>query len=673
MSHKKKKITFTYDQRLIYSTLGKEMIESQSIAFAEQIKNAADAGASIVKVDFSKIEQNEIVISDNGVGMDINEIQEGWFRIGTSIKSEETNLLGGKGIGRFSLFKIGNKIKITTVSKSGTCKFVIIKKDVKEKEDQYILFEEQGLQKPTGTTIVISDLNTNIDLKEIELELANLKHENNKLRIQYIYPKTFTEEKFLLPAKVKPLAPFTAEILIKDGSIDYQFTAQVNDAQLYGNTKFTQSISKELDSLMEENNCFRSLGPITFELWNFFFDKKVQLPDNVEGKSIEKYFLLCNQGINIYRNGFKIYGHGKEDWLKLAELRLKRAADNIDNKQSYGVIILSDKSTDILREKSNREGFLREGSKGFRALILCLVKQFGKDREAAVKIIKKKTSKDTSKLLKNSKTSAQNNYEATSKATEEMLKDVTVFHGNDIDLVEKLGNKKIEIDEVSTKKENLNLFIKDKTTIDGKTPVGEYVVYLKINDSIRQTVRLFIKQHSINTNNSQYNVLISSLTNIRKQFLNKLSEANENKIYSETYSKQIEVLDAILKDLNRQDIDIATVALCQIFIEISFRAFFREYNGQKWKDLFPVIKNDKSIEYDNDKFNASNMSEVYNHLSTKEMKKTIGSEFNNFYQPYNINKHHESRFSPQKGVQDFEHFCPLLYKLYELILKKYAE
>ena len=45
-----KKAKFKVDSRLITQILGSEIIESHSIAFAEQIKNSKDANAAEVKI-----------------------------------------------------------------------------------------------------------------------------------------------------------------------------------------------------------------------------------------------------------------------------------------------------------------------------------------------------------------------------------------------------------------------------------------------------------------------------------------------------------------------------------------------------------------------------------------------------------------------------------------------
>ena len=81
-----KKAKFKVDSRLITQILGSEIIESHSIAFAEQIKNSKDANAAEVKIDFSNMKNDEIIIEDNGCGMSEKEVEKDWILLGNSDK-----------------------------------------------------------------------------------------------------------------------------------------------------------------------------------------------------------------------------------------------------------------------------------------------------------------------------------------------------------------------------------------------------------------------------------------------------------------------------------------------------------------------------------------------------------------------------------------------------------
>ena len=82
-------------------------------------KNSYDADAANVYVKFHKISKpgGTIIIQDNGTGMDDNDIELKWARAAGENKLREPytpkyhrRRLGAKGIGRFSLAKLGDTV-----------------------------------------------------------------------------------------------------------------------------------------------------------------------------------------------------------------------------------------------------------------------------------------------------------------------------------------------------------------------------------------------------------------------------------------------------------------------------------------------------------------------------------------------------------------------------------
>jgi len=107
--------------------VGRGLIISDNIAIIELIKNSKDAGASQVRIDFRKssdTEATELVISDNGHGMTLDDIQHKWLNIAYSEKRNTSPSVGAyagsKGIGRFSCDRLGTKLEILTRKKPKT-------------------------------------------------------------------------------------------------------------------------------------------------------------------------------------------------------------------------------------------------------------------------------------------------------------------------------------------------------------------------------------------------------------------------------------------------------------------------------------------------------------------------------------------------------------------------
>ena len=87
--------------------LGEEFISNPEHGLIELIKNSYDADAINCTIELNGVNNpgGAIKISDDGTGMDLNAIDNGWFLIGSSQKSiqKETPLgrqpAGNKGLG----------------------------------------------------------------------------------------------------------------------------------------------------------------------------------------------------------------------------------------------------------------------------------------------------------------------------------------------------------------------------------------------------------------------------------------------------------------------------------------------------------------------------------------------------------------------------------------------
>lgn len=404
MEEKIIKSSFHMASNFISDIIGNQMVETHSIALAEQIKNGKDAGATIVSIDFSNIESDKIIIEDNGQGMAPKNIIENWFSLGGSTKASDENMAGGKGIGRLSLFRLGDEIHFITSDGTTESQFVLAKGGD---------FEEIPVtltpSTKTGTKIEIAKLDGELDLNDIEIDLKNLKSEDNDLVLKIEYPQNFKKTKFLKPSDVEKYIPMMSVVKIDfsklksdeiiDEAIEYSFSAQVVAGDvLYENKEILPKLKKNLKKKLKDfpENTFKhiaKLGVVNFELNNFFLDNGANpTTRTIDELNVKDGFLKVYEGINIYRNGFKIFGHGHDDWLKLAENRVSRSGKNIDNKMTYGTIYLPNSSEDILVEKTNREGFQKGNNKKiFDAIILAIVKQFGEDRSLSTPKIRNYT------------------------------------------------------------------------------------------------------------------------------------------------------------------------------------------------------------------------------------------------------------------------------------------
>jgi len=373
--------------------LGEDLIKSESIALLELVKNSYDACAKNCWVEFvfsgNKLE--EIIIEDDGFGMDFNIIKNIWLVVGTDnkFKSIETNEcgrvpLGEKGIGRLGVHKLGRKIILISRGESKREVEVFIDwtklEDAKTIEDFKIIIKENIKPKKfkfsTGTFIKITDLKSQWNrrqLREVYRALTSLNSPfegvNDKFKVTI---KSNSDIFAGLPKfeDIKNAALYFAKCRIENDRItyfQYEFKPWNSLDKIEGRTKnindydnFEMKLVKKSGRNITEFDLSKyRIGPIDFEIAIFDFDTSIFGYVDAEKKSVKDY-LKENGGIRVYRDGIRVYNYGEKenDWLGIDLKRVHHVGGNISNHIVIGAVKLDRlKSTD-LKEKTNREGFV---------------------------------------------------------------------------------------------------------------------------------------------------------------------------------------------------------------------------------------------------------------------------------------------------------------------------
>ncbi len=119
-------LKLNYSGRII-DHLGLQMYQSPVAAIAELVANAWDADADKVEITLPDLltESAEIVIKDNGHGMDFNQCRDRFLNVGYARRGNKNversprkgrRILGRKGIGKFAGFGIAQVIRVETIS-----------------------------------------------------------------------------------------------------------------------------------------------------------------------------------------------------------------------------------------------------------------------------------------------------------------------------------------------------------------------------------------------------------------------------------------------------------------------------------------------------------------------------------------------------------------------------
>jgi signal transduction histidine kinase len=391
--------------------LGDKLIKNENVALLELIKNSYDADAKKVTVKLDMItdkKHGRIDITDDGEGMNIDIIENVWLEPGSDYKAQllakkqrspkyKRLPIGEKGIGRFGVHKLGNKIELIS-RKEGEDEVVVRIDWNKFGEEKYLKdakFEvfirtpEYFLRNRKGTRIIISDLRNDWD----------------KRMVRDLYKAVFT-----LNSPFKKSGNFDVEVKIDDQSLieglptfedirkfalwhfkcklsgttikdfEYEFTpwesllevesrkVTQKDDYIQDNETFVkkdpENSKKEIVINLAKNygssNAPAIIGEIGFEGYIFDRDKQTLELGNQAGITLLKQYLDEQGGIRVYRDNVRIneYGEKGNDWLNLDMRRVNVPAKRISNNLVLAVIDLKIEESNALIEKTNREGFI---------------------------------------------------------------------------------------------------------------------------------------------------------------------------------------------------------------------------------------------------------------------------------------------------------------------------
>ena len=440
--------------------LGRESISNSIVAILELVKNAYDADAETVRIRFGNLGRANpvLVIEDNGNGMTEQQLRDGWLVIGTSNKllsgqspRKRRVLTGEKGLGRLGLDRLCERTVVQSFSEEESSGL--------ELEINWRKYEEMGApleeirhdlyripkfmadpitdvsgEFSKGTRLILYDLK-DVWSKEF---LRDLKQELTLLISPFAGVKDFGIE---LDSGMK-----WDEIDGKVGSAEmldaaeWKLIAEIDEG---GNVSYTMSSDRHQKNFKHgpfpwSENFRRTneqplCGPLKFEMY-FFPRKPVSLGEvNFSQKQIRD-FLDSNQGIRIYRDGFRVkpYGEptGEGDWLKLSYRRQQHPSGvvqgywRVGSNQVVGAVFLKRAKNPALIDQTNREGIV-EGPAFYHLKMLSedAIMFFESNRQAFEQAQYKPTEyeKAQGKVTKSTKASlksVKNLRSATSKVTE---------------------------------------------------------------------------------------------------------------------------------------------------------------------------------------------------------------------------------------------------------------
>lgn len=178
-------LIMTFDPHTI-EHLGVKMYSNIPNAIAELIANAYDADAHHVQINlFDKAGEKRIEVTDDGEGMNFNEINEQFLRIGRKRREEgyktspsgQRKVTGRKGLGKLAFFGIGNIIEISTIKRNSRKKvsFTLNWNELISTHGQDYMpeFTIEDCEAPLhGTSIILKELKRKSAFSKNELAIS---------------------------------------------------------------------------------------------------------------------------------------------------------------------------------------------------------------------------------------------------------------------------------------------------------------------------------------------------------------------------------------------------------------------------------------------------------------------------------------------------------------------
>ena len=454
----------------LLTMLSEQLIKNEAVALSEIVKNSYDADSAWVKITFEnftkayKAQKNSrIIIEDCGVGMTEKTLQYDFINPASAnkkIKKERGEkspkgriLQGEKGIGRFSLFKLGKTVTVFTKTNDDVfarklvADFSNYNDEFINPDDSQIMLSDLTMELTTqvdydfhsdillstgyskrqghGTVIIVENLNDNWGKGKIEKlqdELFSLIGKENDDFSVYIY-----KDNSLLPSLVlsedtrlnniidqKSVYKIVGSYSEKDLSFNFSinnknYILSIWDKQISGLTIFKSSLEEKKAYIDQD---FLSIHDIRTECGDFsfkfyIFDLDTQCRDKYKLIDEDKIIVKKNR-VYLYRDGIRVFPYGsiKDDWLQVDTIRgTQKASAMFSNDQLVGYINISYKDNPNLKDKTNREGLMEVGSAylDFVAMIQCFLQYvktyfYDKDYVSQKQAIKKFNKNDEATL-----------------------------------------------------------------------------------------------------------------------------------------------------------------------------------------------------------------------------------------------------------------------------------
>ncbi|HEM2666739.1 TPA: ATP-binding protein [Streptococcus suis] len=391
-------LKYVVEDRVLAEVLGRNNFSTKESAVLELVKNAYDAGAEKLSISFNKSESNGklfIEIADDGTGMNADDIKNAWMHVGKSTREYVDSktgrvFAGSKGIGRFALARLGEKIELFS-----------------KKDGNFSIKWSTDWEKSSLESIELSDAKSGTIIRIYDLR--DKWSSRNIIPLKVYLSKVYNDDKMEVILNYQAggvdvtdrtkniwINPKIGENFVDSIKIDYDSNSQTLNVKLVldefkssvkeivglspKGTEVSLNIASELKKdiikLLKEDEEEKEVSEedieaILTELGDFsgmLYFSLVSVTDKDFEKFEYKYQNLSDRysyGVILYRNSFSIDSfEGRRDWLKLSQRAAASPAAashvsgswRVRHNQLSGYISIDKQKNNHIEDISNRQG-----------------------------------------------------------------------------------------------------------------------------------------------------------------------------------------------------------------------------------------------------------------------------------------------------------------------------
>ena len=348
----------------ILRRLGEELITSFDQGIVELVKNAYDADALRCTVELVDTDKRggTVVVTDDGNGMSIEDIRDGWFVLGRSRKnpSERTARhrlpAGSKGLGRLGALRLGDEALLITRPRAEPEVEHLVHIRWPEFDDHEIIEDisidilSRHSTNPPGTHVEIRGLRNEVGQSAV----VRLARELVLLSDPFGDPSGFAPE--LVAPEFKQLEALVRTQYFEEYA--FRLEAHLNRQGSASAKVFDRSGNVRWVSSKNDFSERYQAPEADFELWVFLVSGS-----SFEGRTATlgelRSWLRQTGGVHLYHRGLRVrpYGDPGHDWL---DMNLSRSRDpelRPSTNTSVGRMTVLDENEQLL-QKTDRMGFV---------------------------------------------------------------------------------------------------------------------------------------------------------------------------------------------------------------------------------------------------------------------------------------------------------------------------